>query len=111
MCHRPSNARRHSFHLETAAKLLNLLEGILILFSKRALKSLNNQTDFDSAIRRFDPSAPAKTNMQARQSRGAAAAKADASSNDNSFGLPSNCTSTPMGQLRHCATGGRNTRR
>jgi hypothetical protein len=42
--------------LETAAKLLKSLEGILSPFSKCALKSLNNQTDFDSAIRRFDPS-------------------------------------------------------
>jgi hypothetical protein len=29
-------------------------------FSKRALKSLNNQPDFDSAIRRFDPSRPSQ---------------------------------------------------
>jgi hypothetical protein len=34
------------------------LEDILSLFSKYSLKSLNNQTDFDSAIRRFDPSRP-----------------------------------------------------
>jgi hypothetical protein len=44
--------------LETAANLLRLLEHVLAVFSKCALKSLNNQTDFDSAIRRFDPSRP-----------------------------------------------------
>jgi hypothetical protein len=44
--------------LETAAKLLKLLERVLAVSSKCALKSLNNQTDFDSAIRRFDPSRP-----------------------------------------------------
>jgi hypothetical protein len=38
-------------HLETATKLLISLEGILSLFSKCALKSLNNQADFDSAVR------------------------------------------------------------
>jgi hypothetical protein len=43
-------------YLETAANLLKLLEGGSGLFSKCALKSLENQTDFDSAIRRFDPS-------------------------------------------------------
>jgi hypothetical protein len=48
------------FHLETTAKLLISLEGILSLFSKCALKSLNNQADFDSAIRRFDPSRPSQ---------------------------------------------------
>ncbi|WP_316186880.1 MULTISPECIES: hypothetical protein [unclassified Bradyrhizobium] len=30
------------------------------ILSKRALKSLKNQTDFDSAIRRFDPSRPSQ---------------------------------------------------
>jgi hypothetical protein len=40
-------------YLETAAKLLKSLEGILSLLSKCALKSLNNQTDFDSAILAF----------------------------------------------------------
>ncbi|MFQ3458549.1 hypothetical protein PMN64_35255 [Bradyrhizobium sp. UFLA01-814] len=44
--------------METTAKLLNLLERVRDTFSKCALKSLNNQTDFDSAIRRFDPSRP-----------------------------------------------------
>ena len=39
-------------YLETAAKLLELLEPVLTIFSKCALKSLNNQADFDSAIRR-----------------------------------------------------------
>jgi hypothetical protein len=47
-------------HLETIAKLLKSLEGVVGLFSKRALNSLNNQTDFDSAIRRFDPSRPSQ---------------------------------------------------
>jgi hypothetical protein len=42
-----------AFHLETAAKLLISLEAIFGIFSKCTLKSLNNQTDFDSAIRRF----------------------------------------------------------
>jgi hypothetical protein len=46
------------FHLETAAKLLISLEGILSIFSKCSLRSLTNQIDFDSAIRRFDPSRP-----------------------------------------------------
>ncbi|MBR1275888.1 hypothetical protein [Bradyrhizobium sp. AUGA SZCCT0283] len=45
-------------YLETIAKLLKLLEATFSLFSKGALKSLNNQTDFDSAIRRFDPLPP-----------------------------------------------------
>jgi hypothetical protein len=43
-----------------AAKLLKLLEGVLSIFSKLPLKSLNNQADFDSAIRRFDPSRPSQ---------------------------------------------------
>jgi len=47
-------------YLETTAKLLKLLEGVSGLFSKCALKSLNNQADFDSAIRRFDPSRPSQ---------------------------------------------------
>jgi hypothetical protein len=47
-----------NFHLETAAKLLKSLETISANFSKGALKSLTNQADFDSAIRRFDPSRP-----------------------------------------------------
>jgi hypothetical protein len=46
--------------LETTAKLLNSLEDIFGFSSKRALKSLNNQADFDSAIRRFDPSRPSQ---------------------------------------------------
>jgi hypothetical protein len=49
-----------SFHLETAANLLELLERLFSLFSKCALKSLNDQADFDSAIRRFDPSRPSQ---------------------------------------------------
>jgi hypothetical protein len=48
------------FHLETAAKLLMLLEAVFDIFSKCTLKSLDNQTDFDSAIRRFDPSRPSQ---------------------------------------------------
>jgi hypothetical protein len=48
-------------HLETTAKLLISLEHILSLFSKCALKSLNNQTDFDSAIQMCDPCYPGKT--------------------------------------------------
>jgi hypothetical protein len=34
--------------------------GIFVIFSKCALKSLNNQADFDSAIRRFDSSRPSQ---------------------------------------------------
>jgi hypothetical protein len=48
------------FHLATAAKLLKLLERLSAIFSECALKSLNNQADFDSAIRRFDPSRPSQ---------------------------------------------------
>jgi len=44
---------RAVFHLETAANLLELLERILTISSKCALKSLYNQTGFDSAILRF----------------------------------------------------------
>ena len=51
---------RAVFHLEIAAKLLKLLELIFDAFSKCALKSLNNQADFDSVIRRFDPSRPSQ---------------------------------------------------
>jgi hypothetical protein len=47
----PTISARGSFHLETAAKLLILLERVLAVFSKCALKSLHNPTDFDSAIR------------------------------------------------------------
>jgi len=47
--------------LETAAKLLKLLEGILAIFSKCALKSLDIQADFDSAIQMSDPSRPDTT--------------------------------------------------
>jgi hypothetical protein len=52
--------RKLTFHLEATAKLLILLGWNPALFSKRELKSLNNQTDFDSAIRRFDPSRPSQ---------------------------------------------------
>jgi hypothetical protein len=41
-------------YLETTAKLLKLLEGVFS-FSQMHPESLNNQADFDSAIRRFDP--------------------------------------------------------
>jgi hypothetical protein len=48
-------ARDALFHLETPTNLLKLLDRESTIFSKCALKSLNNQADFDSAIRRFDP--------------------------------------------------------
>ena len=54
----PTSSVEAIFHLETAANLLELLERLFSLFSKCDLKSLNNQADFDSAIRRFDPSRP-----------------------------------------------------
>src|SRR5262245_25547649 len=57
---RPGNSQPSTFHLEMGAKQLILLDGVLTAFSKYALKSLNNQTDFDSAIRRFDPSRPSQ---------------------------------------------------
>src|SRR5215472_10127465 len=38
------------FRLEIGPKLLISLEGILTIFSRCALKSLNNQADFDSAV-------------------------------------------------------------
>ena len=47
-------------YLETVANPLRSLKRVLTVSSKRALKSLNNQTDFDSAIRRFDPSRPSQ---------------------------------------------------
>jgi hypothetical protein len=53
-----------AFHLETAAKLLISLEAIFAIVSKCTLKSLDNQTDFDSAIRRFDPSRPSQAVAQ-----------------------------------------------
>jgi hypothetical protein len=55
---------RAVFHLEAAANLLELLERVLTIFSKRALKSLNSRADFDSAIRRFDPSRPSQPFMR-----------------------------------------------
>jgi hypothetical protein len=42
--------------LETAAKQLKSLERYLANVSKCVLKSLDNQTDFDSATRRFESS-------------------------------------------------------
>jgi hypothetical protein len=45
---------RTVFHLETVAKLLRLLGHVCADFSKCTLKSLDNQTDFDSAIPRFE---------------------------------------------------------
>jgi hypothetical protein len=47
-------------HLETATKPLKLLERVLTDFSKCGLKSLDNQADFDSAIRRFESSRPSQ---------------------------------------------------
>jgi hypothetical protein len=44
--------------LETAANLLELLERLFSLFSKCALKLLNNQADFDSAILMSSKSRP-----------------------------------------------------
>jgi len=55
---------RAAFHLETAANLLRLLKRVLTISSKCALKLLNNQADFDSAIRRFDPSRPSHPFMR-----------------------------------------------
>jgi hypothetical protein len=57
------------FHLETADKLLKLLERVLTAFSKRALKLLDNQADFDSAIRRFDPSRPSQPSRNHKPAR------------------------------------------
>ena len=48
------------FHLETAAKLLKLLERVLAVFSKCTLKLLDNQADFDSAIPRFESWRPSQ---------------------------------------------------
>jgi hypothetical protein len=48
---RPARAASSLLHLETTANLLKLLEGVLAAFSKCALKLLDNQADFDSAIR------------------------------------------------------------
>jgi len=39
---------------------LKLLEGVLTVFSKRALKLLDNQADFDSAIPRFESWRPSQ---------------------------------------------------
>jgi len=39
---------------------IEIARGVFGLFSKCALKWLNNQADFDSAIRRFDPSRPSQ---------------------------------------------------
>jgi len=46
--------------LEAAAKQLKSLEPISANFSKCALKSLDNQTDFDSAIPRFESWRPSQ---------------------------------------------------
>ena len=46
------------FYLEMATKPLKLLERVLTYLSKCGLKSLDNQADFDSAIRRFESSRP-----------------------------------------------------
>jgi hypothetical protein len=50
-------------HLEMATKPLKLLERVLTDFSKCGLKSLDNQADFDSAIRRFESSRPSQLNQ------------------------------------------------
>ena len=47
-------------YLEMTAKLLKMLGCIFDIFSKCSLKSLNIQADFNSAIRRFDPSRPSQ---------------------------------------------------
>lgn len=49
-----------ALRLETAAKPLKSLEPVLADFSKCALKSLDNQTDFDSAISGIDSRHQAK---------------------------------------------------
>lgn len=41
-------------------QVIGIARGVLAIFSKRALKPLDNQTEFDSAIRRFDPSRPSQ---------------------------------------------------
>jgi hypothetical protein len=46
--------------LETAAKLLELLEPVSIVFSKCALQLLDDQADFDSAIPRFESWRPSR---------------------------------------------------
>jgi hypothetical protein len=51
---------RSVFHLETPAKLLKFLERVLVIFSKCALNSLNNQADFDSAIPWFESRRPSQ---------------------------------------------------
>jgi hypothetical protein len=51
---------RPVFHLETAAKLLELLEPVFIVFSKCALQLLDNQADFDSATPRFESWRPSQ---------------------------------------------------
>jgi hypothetical protein len=43
-----------------ARQAIDITKATSAISSKRALKSLNNQTDFDSAIRRFDPSRPSQ---------------------------------------------------
>src|SRR6266851_3448076 len=48
------------FSFGKAAKLLKLLERVLAVFSKCALKLLDNQADFDSAIPRFESSMPSQ---------------------------------------------------
>ncbi len=55
---------RAIFHLETAAKLLKLLERALAVFSKCPLKLLDNQADFDSAIPRFESWRPSQISVR-----------------------------------------------
>ena len=58
-CRKLSLCQRCS-HLETTAKLLIPPERISVTLSKCPLKSLENQSDFDSAIRRFEFSRPSQ---------------------------------------------------
>jgi hypothetical protein len=51
---------RWAAHLETPANLLKLLERVLAVLSKCPLKLLDNQADFDSAMRRFESSRPSQ---------------------------------------------------
>jgi hypothetical protein len=53
---------RRLFHLEMTTKPLKSLERVLADFSKDALKSLDDQADFDSAIPRFESWRPSQLN-------------------------------------------------
>jgi hypothetical protein len=58
------NALRTPFSFGNGRKLLKQLERVFAVFSKCALKLLENQTDFDSAVRKLESSRP-----QAREHR------------------------------------------